>query len=143
MLRGTTEVHRFVKDAAVGEAAFAADAGGDRNEGAEDAGYLMAYIADPERGGSDLVVLSAQDFTGPPVARVHLPVRVPLGFPRKLDPGRLKAAHAPRSMGRARRSCQWRFSPATPGSPRLRVRGGAAADGGMGLRRWNPQRSGR
>ena len=79
-MRGTTEVHGFARDAAVGEAAFAADASGDRNEDAEDAGYLMAYVTDPERGASDLVVLSAQDFTGPPVARVHLPVRVPLGF---------------------------------------------------------------
>ncbi|WP_247748631.1 carotenoid oxygenase family protein [Streptomyces sp. 4R-3d] len=40
----------------------------------------MAYVHDPERGASDLVVLSAQDFTGPPVARIHLPGRVPLGF---------------------------------------------------------------
>ncbi|MET7708337.1 carotenoid oxygenase family protein [Micromonospora sp. NPDC005413] len=29
---------------------------------------------------SDLVILAAQDFTGKPVARVHLPARVPLGF---------------------------------------------------------------
>jgi len=26
------------------------------------------------------VVLAAQDFAGPPVATVHLPARVPLGF---------------------------------------------------------------
>ncbi|WP_210746825.1 carotenoid oxygenase family protein [Nocardia speluncae] len=77
LLRGTAEEHRFGNDAAVGEAAFAADPGGNRNE---DAGYLMAYVADPDRGASDLVILSAQDFAGPPVARIHLPVRVPLGF---------------------------------------------------------------
>ncbi|HEX2746255.1 MAG TPA: carotenoid oxygenase family protein [Streptosporangiaceae bacterium] len=29
---------------------------------------------------ADLVILAAQDFTGPPVARVHLPARIPLGF---------------------------------------------------------------
>ncbi|MFC7588009.1 carotenoid oxygenase family protein [Nonomuraea antimicrobica] len=73
-------MHGFARDAAVGEAAFAADPSGDQNEDAEDAGYLMAYVADPERDASDLVILSAQDFTGPPVARVHLPARVPLGF---------------------------------------------------------------
>jgi carotenoid cleavage dioxygenase-like enzyme len=26
------------------------------------------------------VILAAQDFTGEPIARVHLPVRVPLGL---------------------------------------------------------------
>ncbi|WP_043633427.1 carotenoid oxygenase family protein [Nonomuraea candida] len=80
LVRGTTEVHGFARDAAVGEAAFAADPSAGGHEAAEDAGYLMAYVADPGRGASDLVILSAQDFTGPPVARVHLPVRVPLGF---------------------------------------------------------------
>ncbi|MGW1179192.1 carotenoid oxygenase family protein [Kitasatospora sp. NPDC002543] len=47
---------------------------------AEDDGYLLAYVHDPERGASDLVVLSAEDFTGAPLATVHLPVRVPAGF---------------------------------------------------------------
>jgi carotenoid cleavage dioxygenase-like enzyme len=31
-------------------------------------------------GSTDLVILAAQDFAGGPVARIHLPVRVPLGF---------------------------------------------------------------
>ncbi|WP_436849340.1 carotenoid oxygenase family protein [Streptomyces massasporeus] len=35
---------------------------------------------DPDRGASDLVILAAQDFTGEPVARTHLPGRVPPGF---------------------------------------------------------------
>ena len=47
---------------------------------AEDDGYVMTFVHEPERGATDLVILAAQDFTGPPVARVHLPVRVPLGF---------------------------------------------------------------
>ncbi|ACZ86209.1 carotenoid oxygenase family protein [Streptosporangium roseum] len=72
--RGTTEVHRFGKDEAVGEASFAATGQG------EDEGYLLTYVHDPLRNASDLVILSAQDFTGEPVARVHLPVRVPLGL---------------------------------------------------------------
>jgi carotenoid cleavage dioxygenase len=46
----------------------------------EDDGYLLTYVHDPARGASDLVILSAQDFTGEPVARIHLPVRVPLGL---------------------------------------------------------------
>ena len=39
-----------------------------------------AATPDPDRGATDLVMLAGQDFTGEPVARVHLPVRVPLGF---------------------------------------------------------------
>jgi carotenoid cleavage dioxygenase len=37
-------------------------------------------VHNPERGASDLLILAAQDFTGEPVARIHLPGRVPLGF---------------------------------------------------------------
>jgi carotenoid cleavage dioxygenase-like enzyme len=72
--RGVSEVHGFGRDEAVGEAVFAATGDG------EDDGYLLTYVHDPERGAADLVILSAQDFTGEPVARVHLPVRVPLGL---------------------------------------------------------------
>ena len=40
----------------------------------------MAFVHNPDRGAADLVILAAQDFTGDPVARVHLPARIPLGF---------------------------------------------------------------
>lgn len=43
-------------------------------------GGWLPFCADPERGAADLVVLAAQDVAGHPQARVHLPVRVPLGF---------------------------------------------------------------
>jgi len=43
----------------------------------------MAYIHNPDRGAADLVILAAQDFTAEPIARVHLPARIPL--PRQLD----------------------------------------------------------
>ena len=46
----------------------------------EDAGYVLSLVYDNERGASDLLVLHAQDFTGNPLAVVHLPVRVPYGF---------------------------------------------------------------
>ncbi|MFI6813465.1 carotenoid oxygenase family protein [Nonomuraea sp. NPDC050328] len=72
--RGTAEVHAFGRDEATGEAVFAAAGEG------EDDGYLLAYVHNPARGAGDLVILSAQDFTGEPVARVHLPARVPLGL---------------------------------------------------------------
>ncbi|MDT3396180.1 carotenoid oxygenase family protein [Streptomyces sp. B1866] len=82
LLRGTTAVHRLPKGAAAGEAVFV-PACGARDAGraaAEDDGYALAYAHNPERGSGDLVILAAQDFTGAPVARVHLPGRVPLGF---------------------------------------------------------------
>jgi carotenoid cleavage dioxygenase len=49
-------------------------------DAAEDEGWVMAYVHDPNRNAADVVILDAQDFTAPPVATVHLPVRVPFGF---------------------------------------------------------------
>jgi Retinal pigment epithelial membrane protein len=40
----------------------------------------MAFLHNPDRGAADLVILAAQDFTSQPVARVHLPARIPIGF---------------------------------------------------------------
>ncbi|MGV4983797.1 carotenoid oxygenase family protein [Streptomyces sp. NRAIS4] len=79
LLRGTTQVHRLPRGAAAGEAVFVPRDPAD-HRAAEDDGYAIAYVHDPDRGAADLVVLAAQDFTGEPVARVHLPGRVPLGF---------------------------------------------------------------
>ncbi len=73
---GSVEAHPFPRGSAVGEAVFAPSA----PDAPEDDGHLLAFVQDPDRGATDLVVLAAQDLTGPPVARVHLPVRVPLGF---------------------------------------------------------------
>ena len=44
------------------------------------AGWYLSYVYDPVRNGSDLVIIDASNFTGKPVARVHLPQRVPHGF---------------------------------------------------------------
>ncbi|MGB6455212.1 MAG: carotenoid oxygenase family protein [Streptosporangiaceae bacterium] len=74
--RGTTVAREFGRDATVGEAVFAPSTA----DAAEDDGYVMAFVHNPDRGASDLVILAAQDFTGDPVATVHLPARVPLGF---------------------------------------------------------------
>ncbi|HXZ64471.1 MAG TPA: carotenoid oxygenase family protein, partial [Streptosporangiaceae bacterium] len=76
LARGTTETRAFGREATVGEAVFAPSA----PTAAEDDGYVMAFVHNPDRGASDLVILGAQDFTGEPVATVHLPARVPLGF---------------------------------------------------------------
>jgi carotenoid cleavage dioxygenase-like enzyme len=49
-------------------------------DAAEDDGWVMAYVHDTDRNACDVVILDAQDFSGEPVATVHLPVRVPWGF---------------------------------------------------------------
>ena len=73
---GSSEVRDFGRDATVGEAVFAPSS----PAAAEDDGFVMAFVHNPERGSSDLVILAAQDFTGDPVATIHLPARIPLGF---------------------------------------------------------------
>jgi carotenoid cleavage dioxygenase-like enzyme len=74
--RGSNETRQFGRGATVGEAVFAPSSA----DAAEDDGYVMAFVHNPERGSSDLLILAAQDFTGDPVATVHLPARIPLGF---------------------------------------------------------------
>jgi carotenoid cleavage dioxygenase-like enzyme len=46
----------------------------------EDEGWVLSVVFDAARGASDLVILDATSFAGPPVATVHLPTRVPFGF---------------------------------------------------------------
>jgi len=46
----------------------------------EGEGWLLTYAWDRARGASDLLVLDALDLAAGPVARVHLPARVPYGF---------------------------------------------------------------
>jgi carotenoid cleavage dioxygenase-like enzyme len=74
LTKGTSEV-RDVRGGA-GEAVFVPAT----PDADEDDGYVLSLVYDPERDKSDLVVVHAQDFTGDPVATVHLPVRVPYGF---------------------------------------------------------------
>ncbi|MGO9911171.1 MAG: carotenoid oxygenase family protein [Acidimicrobiales bacterium] len=74
---GGVEVHDFGPGAISGEGVFvpaSADA-------AEGEGYVISIVADAAaKRPSDLVVLDATDFTAAPLATVHLPARVPLGF---------------------------------------------------------------
>jgi carotenoid cleavage dioxygenase-like enzyme len=73
---GAVQAHEFGRDETAGEAVFAPAS----PDSAEDDGYVMAFVHNPARGAADLVILAAQDFTAAPVARVHLPARIPLGF---------------------------------------------------------------
>ncbi|HEY6790473.1 MAG TPA: carotenoid oxygenase family protein [Trebonia sp.] len=74
--RGTVEAREFGPAATAGEAVFAPAS----PSASEDDGYVMAFVHIPDRGAADLVILAAQDFQGEPVARIHLPARIPLGF---------------------------------------------------------------
>ena len=74
--KGTSEVHAFTVNAGPAEGVFVPSS----PDADEDDGYVLAVVYDPDRDGSDLVILAAQDFTGEPVARVQLPQRVPFGF---------------------------------------------------------------
>lgn len=47
---------------------------------AEDDGYLVTFVYDQGANKSELIILAANDLAEAPLARVHLPVRVPYGF---------------------------------------------------------------
>jgi carotenoid cleavage dioxygenase-like enzyme len=76
METGTTERYDLGPTAHPGEFVFVRD--GDAS--AEDEGWAMGLVYDDATGGSDLVILDARDAGADPVARVHLPRRVPYGF---------------------------------------------------------------
>ena len=71
---GSSEIRALPGGA--GEAVFVPETA----SSAEDQGFVLSLVYDADRQASDLWVLHAQDFTGDPVAVVHLPVRVPYGF---------------------------------------------------------------
>ncbi|WP_370333533.1 carotenoid oxygenase family protein [Mycolicibacterium hippocampi] len=79
LVTGDAVEHRFGTPEAPGgpgEAVFVpADGAAD-----ESSGWYLGYVYDPTRDGSDLVIIDASDFSGPPVARIKLPQRVPYGF---------------------------------------------------------------
>ncbi len=72
----TREVHDFGPGRIPGEFVFvpAHDGAG------EDEGWLIGYVIDTNTDTSELVILDAANFTAPPVARVHIPQRIPPGF---------------------------------------------------------------
>ena len=76
LARGTVEAHEFGASATAGEPVFVPAS----LSSPEDDGYVMAFVHNPGRGAADLIILAAQDFRGEPVARIHLPARIPLGF---------------------------------------------------------------
>jgi carotenoid cleavage dioxygenase-like enzyme len=82
LTRGTTQAHEFGRDATAGEAVFVPAS----TTAAEDDGYVMAFVHNPDRGAADLVVFGRtglQRRTGRPGP----PARPdPAWLPRQLDP---------------------------------------------------------
>ncbi len=84
---GSSETYAMGKGRTAGEFVFVPAA----HDAGEDEGWLMGYVYDATTGKSDLVILDAHDFTAPPVAAIHLPVRVPAGFHGNWMPDRALA----------------------------------------------------
>jgi carotenoid cleavage dioxygenase-like enzyme len=76
LMRREVEEHDFGPGHEAGEAVFVPRC----PYSAEDDGWLLTYVHDASTDLTDLVVLDAGDFSGPPVATVRLPVRVPPGL---------------------------------------------------------------
>ncbi len=76
LVEGRTEAHDFGVGKAPGEFVFVPRDGGT----AETDGWYMGLVIDAEAETTDLVLLDAADFTGEPIARIHLPHRIPPGF---------------------------------------------------------------
>ncbi|MFF7457954.1 carotenoid oxygenase family protein [Kitasatospora sp. NPDC008115] len=73
---GRTDRHAFTGGRQSGEPVFVPrDALAPEGDG-----WLLTLVYDPAADRSELAVLDTADFTGPPVAVVPLPVRVPHGF---------------------------------------------------------------
>ncbi|MEV0613102.1 carotenoid oxygenase family protein [Nonomuraea sp. NPDC050404] len=72
---GVRATHRLPAGHTCGEAVFVPRAGNGENDG-----YLMTFAHDRDAGTSYLAILDATDLAAPPLAEVHLPVRIPAGF---------------------------------------------------------------
>jgi len=72
---GKRETHHF-KGKGCGEAVFVPK----HASASEDEGYLVTFVYDPQKNGSEFVILDARNVEAEPVARVLMPHRVPYGF---------------------------------------------------------------
>jgi carotenoid cleavage dioxygenase len=73
---GELRAFTYADDETCGEHVFAPDPSGT----GEDDGWLLSLVTNETTSSTDLVVLDARDVEAGPVARVHIPRQVPLGF---------------------------------------------------------------
>ncbi len=76
MKTDTSVAHELGNGRAGGEPVFVPGAGAS----AEDDGYLLSFVYDPAENKSELIIVDASNMEKDPVARVHLPRRIPAGF---------------------------------------------------------------
>ena len=73
---GASVSHELKNGREGGEPVFVPAAGAS----AEDDGYLLSFVYDPAENNSELIIVEASNMAQDPVARIHLPKRVPAGF---------------------------------------------------------------
>jgi carotenoid cleavage dioxygenase len=73
---GTRQVHDFGPGRLTAEFVFVPR----QSARSEDDGWLMGYVVDLPHETTDLVILNADDFEGPPQASIRIPHRIPPGF---------------------------------------------------------------
>lgn len=114
---GHTEIRRTREDITPTEAVFIPYPGTTGRHQDEDAGWLLHYSYHHRSNTSDLVILNAQDFTGPPAATIHLPAKVPFGFHSSWISGTELAPHPPNPMDRHGFVGAYQESPVLPTAP--------------------------
>jgi carotenoid cleavage dioxygenase-like enzyme len=80
---GSTRTHWFGRGRWGSEAPFAPRDGSTR----EDDGYVVSFVHDENAAASEVVILDGAHIEAPPVARLRIPARVPLGFHATWVPG--------------------------------------------------------
>jgi carotenoid cleavage dioxygenase len=73
---GTAVTHDLGIGFQSGEPVFAESPGA----AGEDDGWILSFVYDAANDSSDLVIIDARNFDKEPVARIHMPTRVPFGF---------------------------------------------------------------
>lgn len=73
---GARQMHDFGPNRRPGEFVFVPS----HTDAAEDEGWLIGLVVDVATETTDLVILNARDFEGPPQASIRVPHRVPPGF---------------------------------------------------------------
>jgi carotenoid cleavage dioxygenase len=46
----------------------------------EDDGWVLSYVHQPATNTSEIVIVDSRSFEKEPIARIHIPARVPAGF---------------------------------------------------------------
>ena len=76
LVAGGRQIHDFGPGRHPGEFVFVAE----EPDSPEGHGWLIGFVVDMNRDATELVILDARRFQEEPVARIHLPHRVPAGF---------------------------------------------------------------